>query len=110
MITKSSMGSAYDLIKARRVYKSLPYLLQTIGDIYAYKVGYDNMLTRTGQTKSSLNIAMHAFFLSRVGIVSLAERAIHDFFFTIRDCVGYVARVKVREFVRSGTRSEATKR
>ena len=81
-------------IRSRRIYKSLGFLLQTISEIFTYKIGLDMAKKRKGEQATDLNMACHSFFVCKLGVVSVAERYLHDFFYTIRTCSSYVARVK----------------
>jgi hypothetical protein len=81
-------------IRSRRVLKPIDWALSCIGQVVTFKVAHDGMLKRSGKELSSMNQAVHAYFLRQYGIVSVAERTLHDLFVSTRTGMGHIARLK----------------
>ena len=81
-------------IRSRRVTKPLTWVINCIANIFTFKVGHDARQRRLGKETQVLARVVYDFFTSRFGIPSVAERFLHDFFYSLRSCVEHIARAR----------------
>ena len=88
MLMRRGYTKGRGAIRSRRVYRQIQWSHAMLAQIYRFKLDDDARAARGTQAPTPFATLVYRYHLAKWGCASLAERALHDLFFNLRNQMG----------------------